>query len=418
MKVAVPKMPTSTSPEISLPLTVPVNVEFLRSEALAAHRRRPRDRVALERAPGNDDTLAHRVGTFHRPADFLAVRLEGHRRLTRDDLGVDVVRRDRHLPSAVDCHARNPFVMNGRTVSPACERTSAPPDPSGGVHTECQIVLQRVPLGHVTIPVVPSPHVRMSRGRPIVAMTESKLAQRKGPRLADGKYMGDLIDLEKREVAMRVYSDPEIYQFELDRIFNRSWLKVGHVSEIPNPGDYMLSYMGEDSVIVIRGRDNQVRILLNVCSHRGMEVCWGARGEHAHVHVSVPLVGVQRRGQAGRGAAQGRHVRQGLGPHRLRPQGRAHRLPPRLHLGELRRQRRVPRGVDGRGLRLLPRRALRGIRGLRAAGTGPRRHLQGELEDRRRPEHRRRVPRARHAQGDRRSGHDALERPAQHVRHA
>ena len=109
-------------------------------------------------------------------------------------------------------------------------------------------------------------------------MTESKLAQRKGPRLADGKHVGDLIDLEKREVAMRVYSDPEIYQFELERIFNRSWLKVGHVSEIPNPGDYMLSYMGEDSVIVIRGRDNQVRILLNVCSHRGMEVCWGARG--------------------------------------------------------------------------------------------------------------------------------------------
>ncbi len=88
------------------------------------------------------------------------------------------------------------------------------------------------------------------------SMAELARHQRKGPRLADGKHMGDLIDLEKREVAMRVYSDPEIYQYELERIFNRSWLKVGHVSEIPNPGDYMLSYMGEDSVIVIRGRDD------------------------------------------------------------------------------------------------------------------------------------------------------------------
>jgi phenylpropionate dioxygenase-like ring-hydroxylating dioxygenase large terminal subunit len=53
---------------------------------------------------------------------------------------------------------------------------------------------------------------------------------------------------------------------------------VGHVSEIPNPGDYMLAYMGEDSVIVMRGRDGEVRIMLNACSHRGMEVCFSQRG--------------------------------------------------------------------------------------------------------------------------------------------
>jgi phenylpropionate dioxygenase-like ring-hydroxylating dioxygenase large terminal subunit len=107
---------------------------------------------------------------------------------------------------------------------------------------------------------------------------EPRLTQKLGPRLSDGKFMGELIDHEKREVAMRVYSDPEIYQLELERLFNRSWLRVGHVGEIPNPGDYMLSYMGEDSVIVQRGADNEVRILLNACSHRGMEVCWATRG--------------------------------------------------------------------------------------------------------------------------------------------
>jgi phenylpropionate dioxygenase-like ring-hydroxylating dioxygenase large terminal subunit len=109
-------------------------------------------------------------------------------------------------------------------------------------------------------------------------LTETDLARRIGPRLNDGTFVGELIDVQKREVAMRVFSDPEIYQLELERIFNRSWLKVGHVNEIPNPGDYMLANMGEDSVIVIRGRDDVVRILLNVCAHRGMEVCWGQRG--------------------------------------------------------------------------------------------------------------------------------------------
>jgi phenylpropionate dioxygenase-like ring-hydroxylating dioxygenase large terminal subunit len=109
-------------------------------------------------------------------------------------------------------------------------------------------------------------------------LLETDLARRQGPRLADGTYLGQLIDLEKREVAMRVYSDPEIYQLELERIFNKSWLRLGHVNEVPNRGDYMLSSMGEDSVIVIRGKDGAIRTLLNVCSHRGMEVCWGQRG--------------------------------------------------------------------------------------------------------------------------------------------
>ena len=109
-------------------------------------------------------------------------------------------------------------------------------------------------------------------------ITEKDLARRLGPRLSDGTHVGELIDVDKREVAMRVYSDPEIYQLELDRIFNHSWLKVGHASEVPNPGDYILSFMGEDSVIVIRGQDGEIAILLNVCAHRGMEVCWGQRG--------------------------------------------------------------------------------------------------------------------------------------------
>jgi nitrite reductase/ring-hydroxylating ferredoxin subunit len=109
-------------------------------------------------------------------------------------------------------------------------------------------------------------------------LTERDLKSRVGPILSDGTLVRDLIDLERREVSMRVLNDPEIHELELRRIFARTWVIVGHVAEIPNPGDYVLRYIGEDQVIVARDDQGQVNILLNTCSHRGMEVCRAERG--------------------------------------------------------------------------------------------------------------------------------------------
>lgn len=91
--------------------------------------------------------------------------------------------------------------------------------------------------------------------------------------LSDGRLLSELIDYERREVDLRVLTDPQIYQLELERLFARSWIMVGHESEIPDPGDYVLRFIGEDPVIVTRQRDGSIAILLNVCSHRGMQVC-------------------------------------------------------------------------------------------------------------------------------------------------
>jgi nitrite reductase/ring-hydroxylating ferredoxin subunit len=99
--------------------------------------------------------------------------------------------------------------------------------------------------------------------------------------LNDGTALRDLIDFDKREVSMRVLSDPEIYRLELRRIFARSWVGVGHEAEIPNPGDFVLRHIGEDAVIVTRTADGGVSILLNVCAHRGMEVCWSDAGNQS-----------------------------------------------------------------------------------------------------------------------------------------
>jgi len=102
------------------------------------------------------------------------------------------------------------------------------------------------------------------------------------PRLADGTSLGDLFDLDRREVSLRVHHDPEIFEMEMERIFARSWLPVAHESEIPNPGDFVRRYMGQDSCLVVRGDDGGISVLLNACSHRGMSLCREEKGRAAN----------------------------------------------------------------------------------------------------------------------------------------
>ncbi len=79
-----------------------------------------------------------------------------------------------------------------------------------------------------------------------------------------------------------VYTHPAVYALELERIFQRSWLFVAHESEIPAPGDYVTRHMGEQPVIVSRGEDGVVRVMLNVCRHRAMQVVRADCGNAAH----------------------------------------------------------------------------------------------------------------------------------------
>ena len=57
-----------------------------------------------------------------------------------------------------------------------------------------------------------------------------------------------LIDPERGVISREIFVDPDIYRLELERIFTRSWLFVGHVSQVPEPGDFFVSRMGEESV--------------------------------------------------------------------------------------------------------------------------------------------------------------------------
>jgi len=70
-----------------------------------------------------------------------------------------------------------------------------------------------------------------------------------------------------------MYTDPEIFAEELERIWYRTWVYVGHVSEVPEPGDYVRKSIGPQDVIMTRDRDGEVHLLLNRCAHRANLVC-------------------------------------------------------------------------------------------------------------------------------------------------
>ena len=88
-----------------------------------------------------------------------------------------------------------------------------------------------------------------------------------------GKLASDLVDFDKCVASRAIFVDRDIYDRELENIFARSWLFVGHESQIPNPGDFVLSRMGGESVILNRDENGKLHVFLNTCRHRGMRVC-------------------------------------------------------------------------------------------------------------------------------------------------
>ena len=135
-----------------------------------------------------------------------------------------------------------------------------------------------------------------------------------------GRYRDDAGALkrliEDDRVHRDVYTDAEVFQLEMERLWSRTWIYVGHASQAPKPGDFITLDIAARPVIMVRHTDGSIRVLMNRCAHKGTKVVYDVAGNtgktfrcpyHAWTYrtdgslISVPLkegyaAGVQHQG--------------------------------------------------------------------------------------------------------------------------
>ena len=84
----------------------------------------------------------------------------------------------------------------------------------------------------------------------------------------------DIKSLVKEDrVHKDVFLDPGIFADEMQNVFMNTWVYVGHESEIENPGDFKRTYMGLEDVVIVRTKNMAIKVLVNLCRHRGVTLC-------------------------------------------------------------------------------------------------------------------------------------------------
>ena len=105
--------------------------------------------------------------------------------------------------------------------------------------------------------------------------------------MKEGHNTAGLISDDREEGIFRVHRsvfvDRDIFELERDRIFDRSWLFAGHISEFPKPGDFITRHVGGRPLILVNSDDGEIRALLNTCRHRGNLVCREHKGSGAEM---------------------------------------------------------------------------------------------------------------------------------------
>jgi phenylpropionate dioxygenase-like ring-hydroxylating dioxygenase large terminal subunit len=74
------------------------------------------------------------------------------------------------------------------------------------------------------------------------------------------------------------YTDEEIFELEMERVFERNWIYIGHESQIPNPGDYYLAQVGRQPMMMTRDHNGEINVLYNRCPHRAAQLCTARKG--------------------------------------------------------------------------------------------------------------------------------------------
>ena len=86
---------------------------------------------------------------------------------------------------------------------------------------------------------------------------------------------------EGHSLEQAFYIDPDHYKLDLETIWYRDWLFIGHDCEVPKAGNYFTVQVGDYPVVITRDRTGTVRALHNSCRHRGSRVCTQHKGSSA-----------------------------------------------------------------------------------------------------------------------------------------
>lgn len=105
-------------------------------------------------------------------------------------------------------------------------------------------------------------------------------------------------------VHKRLYTDPAIFDLEMQRIYGQAWIYVGHESQVKAAGDYHTTRIGDQDVVMVRGSDGAVHVVYNRCPHKGAKIVPDGNGcvgkffrcpyhawtfRHDGTHLSAPL---------------------------------------------------------------------------------------------------------------------------------
>ena len=86
----------------------------------------------------------------------------------------------------------------------------------------------------------------------------------------------DLVEPDR--VHKSVYTDTQIFDAEMEKIFEKIWIYCGHESQIPKPGDYYAVTIGRQPMIMVRAPDGSINVLHNRCPHRGVQLVGNLKG--------------------------------------------------------------------------------------------------------------------------------------------
>ena len=98
----------------------------------------------------------------------------------------------------------------------------------------------------------------------------------KWPKPAEGSWTEHYPELGTGPISFRDSTSPEFYELEREAVFKRAWLNVARVEELPRVGSYLTKEIdaARTSVIVVKGKDQQIRAFYNICRHRGNKLVW------------------------------------------------------------------------------------------------------------------------------------------------